>query len=584
MRAVLARIYRLTRLAASGPGAALGCLAYAAVLALQFVGVWVTVQLIAWNKAFYDALEAREAAAALTQLGSFAGFIALSVASFLAGDWLRKRLLMRWRQTLTERVTAAWLGHKAYWHLRPGFSPAPVDNPDQRIAEDCRLFVSRLLVETLDLISSVVALVSYLAVLWSLSSFPLSFPLFGLDITIPRYMVWAAFLYVALSSLATHLLGRPLKGLFFEQERREADFRHALIQVREGADEVAQAGGEAAETRRLDGLFALLKANWYRVINAELVLGLFTRPYQSTILRLPTFLALPAYFLGNLTLGGLMQLASAFSNVATTLSWFIFSYKDLAEFVAVTERLDTLLQAAAAPRPMPGVARAIRRDAAEGVALTLTGLRLTTPQGVPLAPVPDVTLPAGGTLWLCGRSGIGKSTLLSAIAGLWPYGQGAIGLAPGAFMLLPQVPRVFPQGLAHAVTYPLDPAEVGRPVIEAAMARVGLAHRLAALDVPGAEGYAGLSVGERQRLALARVLLARPRLLLLDEATSALDASAEAELLGLLRAELPGLTLICAAHRPPEALGPYQILALDPAAAADRSSQPLQAPLAGALA
>ncbi|MFN4128130.1 ABC transporter ATP-binding protein/permease [Pannonibacter indicus] len=582
MRTVLARIFRLTRLAASGPGAPVALVLYAVVLGLQFAAVWVSVQLINWNKAFFDALEKRDAGEALLQVGHFALLISASAACFLVGDWLRKRLQMRLRERLTTCVLEAWLANKAYWHLRPGFSAQPVDNPDQRIAEDCRKFIERLLIETLDVISNVVALVSYVAVLWSLSAVPLSFTLFGHDVEIARYMVWAAFLYVAVSSLMTHLLGRPVKGLLFQQERREADFRHALVQLREGTDEIAQSSGEEAERRRLERRFGEIRRNWHRLIRAEVILGLFVRPYMQTILRIPTFLALPVYFAGNLTLGGLMQLAQAFSTTATTLSWFIFSYRDLAEFAAVSERLDGLLALARHSQTPEGVPQAVTRGPAPGGGLALRGVALSTPQGMRLAPVPDVALRPGQCLWVAGPSGAGKSTLLAALSGLWPFGEGRISLPEGPHLVLPQAPRVFPEGLAHAATYPLEPDEVGREAIEAALKEVGLGHKLAALDLPGAEGFAGLSMGERQRLALARVFIHRPAVLILDEATSALDARSEVDLLARLRAALPGATIICAAHRPPEALGDYVTLHLTAPDADTRPEPELSA--TGALA
>ena len=562
MRIILMRILTLTRHAVSGPGSWYGYLLYTVVLGCQFAGIWISLRLIAWSKAFYDALENKDAIAALTEVGTFALLIGTSAAFHLAGDWLRKRLFLFLRQRLTEHVQDAWLSNKAYWLLRPGFSNDPVDNPDQRIAEDCRLFIHRLLIETLDLVSNIVAIGSYITVLWSLSSFSLEFTVSGQEISIPHYMVWAAFLYVSLSTLITHLLGRPIKDLIFTRERREANFRRALIQVREGADEVAQSSGEQAERRRLTRHFNMIRTNWLRLTNAELILGLFVRPYFQTVLRIPTFLALPAYFAGSVTLGGLMQLASAFSRVTTTLSWFIFSYRDLAEFAAVSERLDLLLKSAASPAPVPGSPREIDRSHGHDARLHVRRLALTTPRGLALSPVPDVSLRSGETVWVQGPSGIGKSTFLSALSGLWPYGKGEIVLPEGKLLALPQFSRVFPEGLAHSITYPHDPEEVGRAAVEAALVKVGLSHRLEALDKPSEESYAGLSAGERQRLALARVLIIRPDILILDEATSALDAHSEAEVLSLVRKECPDAMIICAAHRPPDALGDFKTLTL----------------------
>ncbi|PTE19943.1 hypothetical protein C5F48_20235 [Cereibacter changlensis JA139] len=354
VRPTLARAARLARLAAGGPGAWRGLALYGVVLGLNFAGVWVSVRLIAWNKAFYDALERFDATEALRQVGVFFALTALSASCWLAADWLRKGLLILWRGRLTGRALDLWLGNRAYWLLRPGYGATPVENPDQRVAEDCRLYVERLLEFTLDVISDAVALVSYVVVLWSLAGFALSFPLFGAEIVVPRYMVWLAPLYVLVATGLTHWLGRPLKPRYFERERFEADFRHALVQLRDRADLVAQSGGEAAERRRLDSRFADVVANWRRLMRAELVLGLFTRPYHQTVLRTPSLFALPAYFASAVTLGGLMQLGAAFSSVTTTLSWFIFEYRKLAEFVAVCERLDGLIAAAGTPRAAAG--------------------------------------------------------------------------------------------------------------------------------------------------------------------------------------------------------------------------------------
>lgn len=257
-----------------------------------------------------------------------------------------------------------------------------------------------------------------------------------------------------------------------------------------------------------------------------------------------------------------MQLAGAFSRVTTTLSWFIFSYRDLAEFAAVAERLDLLLQATRNPCPEPRAPRAIRRTSSEDARLRISGLRLTTPQGTALNPVPDLEMRPGETVWVKGRSGVGKSTLLTALSGVWPYGEGNIQIPEGTFCALPQVPRVFPAGLAQSLTYPDDPEDFDRSALESALEKVGLAHRLEALDKQSEEGAAGLSIGERQRLALARILFARPRVLILDEATSALDADSEAEVLTLLRRECPDAIILCAAHRPPDALGTFKVLSL----------------------
>lgn len=562
MLRILRRVGRLTRIAVSGGSAIQVILLYAVILSLQFVGVWFSVKLIEWNKAFYDALENRNIDDVVTQIAQFALLIGVLSLATLASDWLRKRLYLKLRQRLTDCCQTAWLSGKAFWHLRPGYASESLDNPEQRISEDCRLFIERLLIETLDLISSSVALVSYVGVLWSLSTVPLDLSFIGLDIAIPRYMVWVSFIYAVIAVLFAYFLGKPLKNLYFHRERREADFRYALIQIREGADEIAQASGELAEAKRLNTRFEQIRQNWFRVSNAEFVLGLFVTPYFRTVLRVPLFIALPAYFIGNLTLGGAMQLASAFSQVTTTLSWFIFNYKDLAEFVAVSERLERLIDVSKAPPVIKGAIKKIDRTTCASSGLVLRNLDLLQPNGFKVCNVPDLKLTLGEVLWVNGSSGVGKSTLLSAITGLWPYGCGVIEVPTDNMMALPQTPRVFPEGLAYAACYPRDPEDVGMAKIVSAVNAVGLQHRGDQLVGPDTTGTAGLSLGERQRLAMARILISKPDILILDEATSALDFKSETELYRTIRAAIPNATIICAAHRPPDALGVDRVLEL----------------------
>ncbi|MGR3793014.1 ABC transporter ATP-binding protein/permease [Vannielia sp. SX4] len=555
MGTVLRRIWRLAWRAGSGPRAWVGLLLFAVVLALIFVDLWVDVQMISWVRRFYDALEQLDLPAALRELWFFFVLVGSSAAIFLASDYLRNLLLLRWREQLTSEALDAWTSGNAFWHLRPGLSAEGIDNPDQRVAEDCRSFISLLLSLTLDLVGRLAGIITYVTILWSLTDFVLSFSLFGFGIEIPRYMVWAAFIYVLVSSLITHYMGKPLKSLYFRQERREADFRHALVQLRDNASEIAQAQGAPAERRRLDRRFQGIRQNWFRLIRRELILGLFTRPYFQTVLRVPIFFAMPAYFAGSVTFGGLMQLSSAFMRVTTTLSWFIFNYPQLAQFVAVSQRLDEMFRNARAPAPVEGVPTGITRSESADVRLRTAGLALATPDGRWLAPVPDAEIGPGDRIWITGASGQGKTTLVAALSGLWRYGEGHIERPAAPLMVLPQRPHLSEEGLAEAACYPMDPSEVPPERLRDVLERLGLADRMAALDKgTGAEATEGLSIGERQRLALARVLLHRPAWLVLDEATSALDAASEAHLFTLLRQELPDTTILCIAHRAPEGL------------------------------
>ncbi|MBK8085657.1 MAG: ABC transporter ATP-binding protein/permease [Devosia sp.] len=438
-----------------------------------------------------------------------------------------------------------WLSGKAYWHLANGGNG--VDNPDQRIAEDCRLFLTGVLSEAMDLITNIVAVFSYVIVLWNLSSFALSLDFIGLDLEIPRYMLVAAFVYVALSTGLTHWLGKPLKSLYVEQQRREADFRFALARMRSNVDEIAMLGGEAAERQGLDRRFGEIMRNWKRLINRELILGLFTFPYNHTVLRIPLFVALPAYLAGSVNFGGLMEVSTAFSSVVTTLSWFIFSYRDLADLVAASSRLDGFLGAA-------GAATAGARPAPGAGPLTITDLRLRLPDNRPLLSIDRLSIAMGEAVWLSGASGLGKTTLFKAIAGLWPHASGDIFRPAGKSLFLTQKPYVPIGNLDDAVAYP-DPADNFPPAaLQAAIAAVGLTHRSGAILAEADAANGGLSGGELQRLALARLLLHRPDFAFLDEATAALDVAAEAELLARVRRDLPQTALVMVAHRRPAGL------------------------------
>ncbi|MGO4338085.1 ABC transporter ATP-binding protein/permease [Labrys sp. KB_33_2] len=557
MPRIFSQIWRLLRLCVAGPGGRTGLALLTVVLGLNLGSVYVSLLLIDWNAQFYGALEKRDAAAAVNQIGVFGLLIAVNAAMYLAAVYLRKSVQIRWRHALTAAALDRWLGGRTHARLRQ--AGATPDNPDQRIAEDCRLFVDKFTEEGLEVVTSIVGLVSYVALLWSLSSFPLAFTLFGVAVEIPRYMVWAAPVYVLISSGLTHWLGRPLLALNAQQQSREADFRFALARLREFSDAVALMAGEAAERRVLDARFGAIMRNWRALMNRDLILGCFTRPYHSTVLRIPIFLALPAYLAGQVALGGLMKLASAFQNVVTTLSWFIFSYRNLAELAAAIRRLDGFLDALGRVTDGEGV-----RTRTSGLDhLSIQGLALATPEGRALNILADMRLERGENAWLAGASGIGKSTLIKAMAGLWPHGEGRVTLpAERRIAFLPQAVYLPLADLRTVLAYPQDPGMLPRQAYAEALQLVGLEHRLPGLD--DGELPLGLSGGEQQRLALARLILARPDWAVLDEPTSALDSAAEAHLFAALRAALPHTSFVVVAHREPAGLGSLRRIELEP--------------------
>ena len=568
MNNTLKRIATLVSLCIKGPGGKIGILYCFIVLALNLVEIQLAIRMISWNKDFYSALEKYDARAALWQIGIFGLITLVSALQFLVASYIRQLVQIRWRTTLTRASLERWFSHKAYWHMNTDEN-SPLDNPDQRISEDCRIFVDRLTGKGLDLFTGLVGLTTYLTLLWQLSDFPIAFTLFGTEIVIEHYLVWAAPIYVLVSSGLTHWMGAPLMKLNVVQQHREADMRFALARLRESREAVALENGETAENDIIDKRFKRIIENWRHRINREFILGLFTRPYYMTVLRIPLFLAFPAYLAGFVALGGLMQLGSAFTRLVTTLSWFIFSYKELAELSATANRLSSFMhQAEVIGKQPPPLAVSHSSDNR----LCIRNLTLRNPSGQNLLHIPELVVTAGEAIWIDGPSGIGKSTLLKALSGIWPYCNGEVTLPAGKILFMPQKASLPLGSLAECVTYPGKPDDP--EYIRQLLKKVGLTcpRHEAQLEQAGEIGSDyRLSGGEQQRLMMARILSAQPEWVFLDEATSSLDACAEEELYHLLRTSLPDAGFIVIAHREPKGLGQYRRIDLWPS-----SSQPAQ--------
>ncbi|WP_421505442.1 ABC transporter ATP-binding protein/permease [Brucella pseudogrignonensis] len=571
MFTVLKQFWQLLKYCNSGEGKVLGWLLLALIFALDFIGIYLGVKLIGWTAAFYNAVEQKNAAETLAQLGVFGLIVTGNTLIYLFGYYANGWLEIRWRERLTNVALSTWFSNKAYWHLglKGGQDSKTPDNPDQRISEDCALFVKYTLAEGVGLITRLVGLFSYVAVLAGLATFSLSFSFAGFHVEVPRYMLWAPFAYVGLSSILTHMFGRRLKATFVEQQKKEADFRFGMANIRQNASEIAVLNGEEAERKLLDRRFVGVRSNWFRLIGRQTLLGVFTRPYNSTILRIPMFLALPGYFAGAVNFGGLMQLGTASQQVATTLSWFIFRYHVLAELVSAITRLSNFLNAAnnAGNQRELAVARSAHSS------LQLRDVALTTPEGQDLLKISDLDIEPGKTVWLRGRSGLGKTTLLRLIAGAWNFASGTLHRPDATMLVLSQKPYMPNAPLHDAVAYPLVAEKFDQAEIATALEKVGLSK----LSLPAASTQqiapGTLSGGEMQRLALARALLMKPEWLFLDEATSALDKPSETELLDLLRRELPNSTIVILAHREPGNLSIDSVIDLEAFGAAQTRKQ-----------
>jgi vitamin B12/bleomycin/antimicrobial peptide transport system ATP-binding/permease protein len=531
------------------------------IIALNLMMVGMTVVLNFWNGAFYDALQQKNWTAFVELLlfyrrtpqgifGIMPGFCLVAAAYIIVAvyrTYLNQWLQIRWRRWMTGKFLDEWLADRTYYRISLTSDPAGTgtDNPDQRIADDIRNFVTDTLSLGLDLLSNVVTLFSFLGILWSLSG-----PARVFGIGIPGYMVWVALIYAVLGTWVTHLIGRPLAMLNFQQQRYEADFRFALVRFRENVEGIALYGGEGEEKHRLHSRFGNVIMNWWSIMRRMKLLNGLVAGYSQVAIIFPIVVAAPRYFAGRMALGGLMRIVDAFGQVQGAMSWFINSYASLATWRAEVERLSTFHRAIVAAGALAQRSSALRTEAAgRADGLALEDLTLTLPGGATLLENANLRLRRGEATVISGRSGSGKSTLFRAIAGIWPFGSGKVERPDGSYLFLPQRPYIPLGTLRHAVTYPAEGGDIDTAQIEAALADAGLAHLAPRLD-EDTNWSLTLSGGEQQRLAIARALLLRPDWLFLDEATANLDPDSELEIYRVLRQRLPQATIVSIAHRP----------------------------------
>jgi vitamin B12/bleomycin/antimicrobial peptide transport system ATP-binding/permease protein len=526
-----------------------------AIIVLNLSMVGMSVVLSFWNRQFYNALQEKDWHAFVQLLffyrrtGSsiMPGFCEVAVVYILVAvyrTYLNQWLQIRWRRWLTGRFLDEWLADRAYYRISLTTDRAAIgtDNPDQRIAEDLRDFVENTLSLGIGLLSNVVSLLSFVGILWGLSG-----AIKVLGVTVPGYMVWVAVVYAVLGTWLTHLVGRPLVQLFFRQQRVEADFRYALVRVRENIEGVALYSGEEEEKGNLAHRFANLVGNWWAIMRRTKVLNALTSGYDQIAVVFPVIVAAPRYFSGQIQLGGLTQTAGAFGRVQEALSWFVSFYSSLASWRATVERLTTFHRAIVIARAAAAEGLAIREH--EGSAVMLQQVTLALPDGSKLIEDTDVAFRRGESVVVTGRSGSGKSTLFRAIAGIWPFATGRVLRPAGRCLFLPQRPYIPLGTLRHVVTYPAPADAYTIEAIAQAMTDVGLGDLVARLDRD--ENWPQrLSGGEQQRIAIARALLTRPDWLFLDEATASLDPDSEAEVYRAVKRRLPNTTIVSIAHHP----------------------------------
>lgn len=567
----------------------------ALVVGLSLGSIYIAVLVNHWNLAFYNALQEFDAIEFFRQLLIFLGLTAANVVCAVYQVYFGQMLQIRWRRWLTESFLAAWLKDHSYY--RGALLGAVSENPDQRISEDIGLFVVYTLSMTLGMLTSAVTLVSFIAILWSLSG-SLLVPLGPLGaVSIPGYMVWAALLYASLGTWLALRIGAPLVRLNFDLQRYEADFRLSMARVHDNAESIALTRGEANEQVRFRERFTRILRNYWAIMRRQKRLSAFTWIYGQLALVFPLLVAAPRYFAHQIMLGGLMQTAQAFGQVQGALSFIVNSYPDIARWRAAVDRLIGFERALRNPATCGSVERRIEVRRAPTLALHVDDLDIDLPSGAPLLRALSFTVLPGRSLLIVGPAGAGKTTLLRAIAGIWPYGKGRIEIPDtGREVIMPEKPYLPVGTLRQALTYPQvdariagddlqwDPSQIGSaqhaglaerdgeaaysraPIgpegsglptdadLQRTLALCGVAHLASRLD-DEQNWSQRLSLKEQKRLAFARLLLQRPDLIFLDETTSGLDDESALYLYRILREELPGAMVITVGH-----IGPLQQL------------------------
>ena len=520
----------------------------AAIFALILINTFGQVRLNQWQGAFYNALERHDGADFAAQLGIFFVIVGILLVLVVAQTWITETLKVRSRRWLTAHILDTWLAPRRAYLL--GFAGDIARNPDQRISEDASRLTDLSIGLAVGLGQSTLLLVSFLGVLWTLSS-AVVFSFGGHVFTIPGYMVWCALLFTVIGSLLTYWVGRPLIVINAERYAREGEFRTTLVRVSENAEVISLERGEPGERSLAAGFLGALTATMQKLANARARLTWVTSGYGWIGLVAPIVVAAPGYFTGNMTLGGLFMVVGGFNHVQNALRWFIDSYPSIAEWQAVLQRVTTLLDDLQSIETHHDAAGRIVFEKGPPGKLTLRNLAVCLPGDLSTCILIEdriLEIPAGGRLRFQGPPGSGKTTLFMALAGLWPWGRGTI-VQPEPFnaMFLPERPYLPPGTLRHSLVYPGAEAEFTSDQVIAAMRDVGLPHLVAQLDISN-HWDKDLSLGDQQRLAIARLLLHQPGWAFLDDCLSALDDQEGQEILLTLTQRLPAIGIVSTSH------------------------------------
>ena len=548
------------------------CFLLAAVIGAELGLVAVAVQVTQWNARFFNALEARNWAEFQTELVTFCFIAVGAIVVGMSQYYFGQSLQIGWRRWMTENYVSIWMAQGRHYRVR--FADSNIDNIHLRIANDVYLFIQRTHELGTGLLASIVALVSFSYILWGLSATtPLS--IFGVNFAFPGYLIVGALLYAGTGTLIAHWIGWRLIPLNFNQQRYESDFRFAIVRAADHSEPVALMRGEVVERAELRYRFGNLVRNWTTLVRRQTRLVGFTSGYGHVSTLVPTLIVSPAYLMGAIPLGTLIQSALAFQRVEAGFAFCISSYAKLAEWKAIMDRLSQMESAmAAVDLQCASMDATITVGAGQGADLVVSGLAACLPTGIAIARLDTLTAAPGERVMITGPSGAGKSSLFRALTGLWPLGEGRVTLPNGADVLvMPQRPY-FPLGtLRQSIAYPTPAEDVNDDEVRAALAAVGLGHLALRLD-EDADWSVMLSGGEQQRVAFARALLRKPAVLLFDEPVSTLDDAAGRELYRVLVERLPRTIILSVDRR--GVLREFHERAIEMTPAADKPRHPAE--------
>lgn len=500
-----------------------------------------------WNRAIFDALEKRDGHTVLILALLYFPLLAVSVCMMVVQVYAKMTTQRRWRAWLTQHLLDRWLTSGRYYQLN--LVTGDHRNPEYRIADDIRLATDSPVDFVTGITTAVLSAATFIVVLWTLGG-SLSFEVAGVSVTIPGFLVVAAVVYSLLASGSMVLIGRHFIEVSERKNQAEAEYRYVLTRLSENGESIAVLKGETEERSAVDTALATVVERW-REICVQWMRTTFVSQTSGYIAPvLPILLCAPKFLDGSMTLGQVMQAASAFTIVQGAFNWLVDNYPRLADWTASARRVSSLMVSIDALEQAEASGGRIERSSTTHAAMRLNGLSVTLDDGTAVVKDAEVVIEPGERVLVAGESGTGKSTLVRAIAGLWPWGDGTVEVGRDArLMLLPQRAYVPVGSLRRAATYPEPADSKSAEEIRRTLQLVGLGHLTDRLDEE-ANWEQTLSGGEKQRLAFARIFLHQPAIVVLDEATSALDPDSQDKLMALLTDELAQTTVISVGHRP----------------------------------